>query len=202
MNPTVYNHHVTRISKSMLQRASERLLDSPDINAEQLRRMDDHDLLVALRTNPETTELARRLSDRDLYKRAVWAEMVDVSDDIIDADHDAIREYEDDIAERADVDAEHVTLDVPSRPKMTESSSRVVVNGEIRPLAKQSTLVRALQQVQRDQWRLGVYTPAKETDAVGRAAERVLGLETDGALVSDIRTGVRTTLTDFEEEEE
>ncbi len=202
MNPTVYNHHVTRISKSMLQRASERLLDSPDIDAERLRRMDDHDLLVALRTNPETAELARRLSDRDLYKRAVWAEMVDVSDDIIDADHDTVREYEDDIAECADVDSELVTLDVPSRPTMTESSSRVVVNGEIRPLAKQSTLVRALQQVQRDQWRLGVYTSAEETDAVGRAAERVLGLETDGALVNDIRTGVRTTLTDFEEEEE
>ncbi len=197
MNPTVYNHHVTRISKSMLQRASERLLDASDIDAERLRRMDDHDLIVALRTSPETTELARRLSDRDLYKRAVWVEMGDVPDEIIDADHETIRDYEDDIAESSGVDSEHVTLDVPSRPTMTESSSRVIVNNEVRPLAQQSTLVRALQQVQRDQWRLGVYTPADETDPVGHAAERVLGLETDGALVSDIRTGVRTTLTDF-----
>ncbi|MCO8243902.1 HD domain-containing protein [Haladaptatus sp. AB643] len=199
MNPTVYNHHVTRISKSMLQRASERLLDSPDIDAEQLRRMDDHDLIVALRMNPETVELARRLTDRDLYKRAVWAEMGDVPDEIIDADHETIRRYENEIAESAGVDSEHVTLDVPSRPAMTESSSRVVVNNEVRPLARQSTLVRALQQVQRDQWRLGVYTPADETEAAGHAAERILGLETDGALVSDVRTGVRTTLTDFEE---
>ncbi|WP_227376509.1 HD domain-containing protein [Haladaptatus halobius] len=198
MNPTVYNHHVTRISKSMLQRASERLLDAPDVDAEKLRRMDDHDLLVALRTNPDTAEFARRLSDRDLYKRAVWAEMADVPDDVIDADHETVRDHEADIAESAGVDSESVILDVPGRPQMTESSSRVIVNGEVRPLAQQSTLVRALQRVQRDQWRLGVYAPADETEQVGLAAERVLGLATDGTLVSDVRTGVRTTLDDFE----
>lgn len=198
MNPTVYNHHVTRISKAMLQRASERLLSEPDIDAEQLRRMDDHDLLVALRTTPETAESARRLSHRDLYKRAVWAEMQDVPDEIIDADHETIREYESDIAESAGVDSESVILDVLSRPRMTESSSRVVVNGDVRALGEQSTLVRALQQVQRDQWRLGVYAPAKKTEDIGLATERVLGLDTDGTLVSDVRTGVRTTLDDFE----
>jgi HD superfamily phosphohydrolase len=198
MNPTVYRHHVTRISKSMVQRASERLLDAPDVDAAQLRRMDDHDLLVALRTNPETAEYARRLSERDLYKRAVWAEMDDVPDDVIDADHATVREFERDVATSAGVDPEHVVLDVPDRPNMTESSSRVIVNGEVRPLAQQSTLVRALQQVQRDQWRLGVYAPGEATDAVGVAAERVLGLDTDGALVSTVRTGVRTTLDDFE----
>ncbi|SIR10656.1 hypothetical protein SAMN05421858_1444 [Haladaptatus litoreus] len=198
MNPTVYNHHVTRISKAMLQRASERLLSEPDIDAEQLRRMDDHDLLVALRTTPETAESARRLSHRDLYKRAVWAEMQDVPDEIIDADHETIREYESDIAESAGVDSESVILDVLSRPRMTESSSRVVVNGDVRALGEQSTLVRALQQVQRDQWRLGVYAPAEKTEDIGLATERVLGLDTDGTLVSDVRTGVRTTLDDFE----
>ncbi|WP_049970522.1 HD domain-containing protein [Haladaptatus cibarius] len=198
MNPTVYNHHVTRISKAMLQRASERLLSEPDIDAEQLRRMDDHDLLVALRATPETAESARRLSHRDLYKRAVWAEMPDVPDEIIDADHETVREYETDIAESAGVDSESVILDVLSRPRMTESSSRVLVNGDVRALGEQSTLVRALQQVQRDQWRLGVYAPAEKTEDVGLATERVLGLDTDGTLVSDVRTGVKTTLDDFE----
>ncbi|RBI64209.1 HD domain-containing protein [halophilic archaeon] len=198
MNPTVYTHHVTRISKAMVQRASERLLDAPDVTADDLRRMDDHDLLVALRTNPDTTEYARRLSQRDLYKRAVWAEMDDVPDEVVDADHETIREFERDVAADAGVDPEHVVLDVPSRPGMKESSSRVIVNGEVRPLARQSTLVRALQQVQHDQWRLGAYAPADETGAVGAATERVLGLDTEGALVSEVRTGQRTTLDDFE----
>jgi HD superfamily phosphohydrolase len=198
MNPTVYNHHVTRICRGILQRASERLLTESDVTAEELRRMDDHDFFAALRATPETAEFARRLSDRDLYKRAVWAEMEDVPDDVIDADHETLREFEDDIAAEAEVEPSEVIVNVLDRPSMTESESRVVVNGEIRRLDQQSALVAALQHVQREQWRLGVYAPAEATDAVGHAAERVLGLETDGALVNEIRTrGTPTTLDQF-----
>jgi HD superfamily phosphohydrolase len=198
MNPTVYNHHVTRICRGILQRASERLLAESDVTAEELRRMDDHDFFAALRATPETAEFARRLSDRDLYKRAVWAEMEDVPDDVIDADHETLREFEDDIAAEAEVEPSEVIVNVLDRPSMTESESRVVVNGEIRRLDQQSALVAALQHVQREQWRLGVYAPAEATDAVGHAAERVLGLETDGALVNEIRTrGTPTTLDQF-----
>jgi HD superfamily phosphohydrolase len=73
------------------------------------------------------------------------------------------------------------------------------VNGDVRQLDDQSTLVRALQQAQREQWRLGVYAPREHTETVGYAAEDVLGLETDGALVSEVRRpGQRTTLEEFE----
>jgi HD superfamily phosphohydrolase len=199
MNPTVYNHHVTRICRGILQRASERLLAESDVTPEELRRMDDHDFFAALRATPETAEYARRLSERDLYKRAVWAEMADVPEGVIDADHDAIRKFETEIAETAEVEPREVILDVLGRPSMTESSSRVVVNGEIRRLDQQSALVSALQHVQREQWRLGVYAPEDDTDAVGHAAESVLGLETDGALVNEVRSpGQRTTLDQFE----
>jgi HD superfamily phosphohydrolase len=199
MNPTVYNHHVTRICRGIIQRASERLLAESDVTAERLRRMDDHDFFAALRATPETAEYARRLGERDLYKRAVWAEMADVPESVIDADHDPIREFETEIAETADVEPGEVILDVIGRPSMTESSSRVMVNGEIRRLEQQSALVSALQQVQREQWRLGVYAPEGDTQAVGHAAESVLGLETDGALVNEVRSpGQRTTLDQFE----
>ena len=199
MNPTVYNHHVTRICRGLLQRGSERLLDASDVTPERLRRMDDHDFFAALRHTPETAESARRLGDRDLYKRAVWAEMDDVPAAVIDADHETVRDLETDIADAADVNVDAVILDVLGRPSMTESSSRVIVNGEIRRLGQQSTLVSALQRVQREQWRLGVYAPGPVTDAVGHAAEDVLGLETEGALVSEIRSpGQRTTLDQFE----
>ncbi|USZ67798.1 HD domain-containing protein [Halorussus salilacus] len=198
MNPTVYNHHVTRICRGILKRASERLLTETDVSAEELRRMDDHDLFATLRSEPETAEFARRLGARDLYKRAVWAEMGDVPDAVIDADHDAILDYEAEIADEADVDRGEVIIDVLGRPSMTESSSRVIVNGDIRRLGEQSALVSALRHVQREQWRLGVYAPSDATDAVGHAAERVLGLETDGALVNEVRTpGQRTTLDEF-----
>jgi HD superfamily phosphohydrolase len=196
MNPVVYNHHVARISKAMLRRATERLLDAGAVEPGELRRMDDRDLTVALRSCEPSAELARRLDTRDLYKRAVWAEHRDVPEAVLEADHDAIREYERDIADRANVDRESVVVDVPSRPEMRESTSRVVVNGEVRRLSDQSTMVQALRRAQREQWRMGVYAPADVTDRVGGATEDVLGLDLD-ALVVDVRKGVNTTLDEF-----
>jgi HD superfamily phosphohydrolase len=81
---------------------------------------------------------------------------------------------------------------------MKESTSSVLVNGDVRRLDEQSTLVRAIQMTQREQWRLGVYAPDPETSRVGRAAESVLGLETDGALITENDTpGRYATLEDF-----
>ena len=197
MNPTVYSHHVARIGKSMLRRGAERLLANGVTTPEGLRRMDDHDLLVALRTAESTERLADRLGRRDLFKRAVWSELRDVPDDLLDLDHGRSVEYESRIAERAGVDAEDVILDVPGYPRMTESTTRVVVGGEIRRLEEQSPLVRTLRQVQLNQWRLGVYAPAAATDRVGHAAEAVLGLDTDGTLISDTVRGLHTTLDRF-----
>ncbi|HET7325106.1 MAG TPA: HD domain-containing protein, partial [Halococcus sp.] len=97
MNPVVYNHPAARIGKAMLRRATERLLDG-GLDAETLRRMDDHDLLVALREDERTATDATRLGRRDLYKRAVWAELRDTPNIIVDADHETIRESEREIA--------------------------------------------------------------------------------------------------------
>ncbi len=196
MNPVVYNHHVARISKAMLRRGTEQLLEDGELSAGTLRRMDDPDLLVALRSSSKTEALARRLDTRNLYKRAVWAELRDVPDEIVDAGHDVVRAYEREIADRADLDPEAVVLDIPPRPGMTESTSRVVVNGEVRSLESQSTLVTALRRTNQEQWRLGVYAPEKATDRVGQATEDVLGLDLD-ALVVDVRRGINTTLDEF-----
>jgi HD superfamily phosphohydrolase len=200
MNPTVYNHHVSRIGKAMLQRGTERLLAESGLDGRELRRMDDHDLLVALRDEEATREDARRLSARDLYKRAIWAEMANVPAELLDADHGTIRAAEADIAAVADVDPEDVLLDVPARPALTESSTRVVVSGEIRPLRAHSTLVGALERVQHEQWRLGVYAPADATERVGGVAVRQLGLDIEGTLVSDTRPGINATLSEFEDD--
>ncbi|MUV89349.1 HD domain-containing protein [Halapricum sp. CBA1109] len=198
MNPVVYSHHVARIAKAMLRRASERLLEATAVDAGQLRRMDDAELLVALRDHEATAEYGRRIAYRDLYKRGVWAEMDAVPEDLIGVGHDRRRELERDIAESAGVDREAVVLDAPAEPEMTETSSRVMVGGEIRSLAEQSTLVRALRAAQRDQWRLGVYAPPEQQEAVGEAAVSVLGIDVEDARVQDIRPGVHATLDEFQ----
>ena len=197
MNPTVYSHHVARIGKAMLRRATVRLLAHDEVDATDLRRMDDYDLRVALRECEATAAFAHRLDRRDLYKRAVWAEMAAVSEEVIDADHDEIREFEADVASEATVDPDAVVVDVPPRPSMPESTSRVLVNGEVRRLGEQSTLVSALRAVQRDQWRLGVYAPEETAERVGTAAIRVLGIDLEDTLVRDARPGIHATLDEF-----
>jgi hypothetical protein len=197
MNPTVYSQHAARISKSMLRQGAERLIEESDLTAGELRRMDDHDFMVALRDCPATEEYARRYDHRDLFKRAVWAELRDVPADLIAADHGTVREFEAEIADRAGLPPREVIVDVPDRPSMTESSTRVVVNGELRFLDRQSPLVDALREAGHAQWRMGVYAPAGATDDVGRAAAETLGLEIDGALVSEVREGLHATLDQF-----
>ncbi|MFB6157151.1 MAG: HD domain-containing protein [Haloferacaceae archaeon] len=198
MNPTVYSHPVARIGKATLRRAAERLLDAGDLSPDELRRLDDPGLLAALRRSSASAPLVARLDDRDLFKRAVWAELPDVPEDLLTADHGRVRDLERRIADRTDLDRTDVVVDVPDRPSMRESSTRVVVNGEIRRLDRQSPLVDALRESNRQRWRLGVYAPARVTDRVGRAAVDELGLDVDGALVSEVRTRLHATLDEFE----
>ncbi len=200
MNPTVYSHSVARISKAMLRRGAEGLLEAPttDLEAETLQRMDDADFLAAIRAHECTQTIARRFDHRELYKRAVWAEIDDVPGGIVEADHEAIRAYEREIASAAGLESASVIVDVQPRPTMTESSTRVMVNGEIRRLDQQSPLVDALRAAQYSQWRLGVYCPAAVRDRVGRAAVDVLGLDLGGALVSEVRAGLDATLDEFQ----
>ncbi|SDJ74150.1 hypothetical protein SAMN05216226_108115 [Halovenus aranensis] len=197
MNPTVYQHHVARIAKAMLRRATERALEADATDAETLRRMDDHGFHALLRDCEESAEYARMLDERRLYKRSVWAEFDAVPDAVLGADYDERKDLEADIATAAGVDFSEVILDVPAEPSMTESTSRVLVNGEVRQLGEQSTLVNAIRQAQQDQWRLGVYAPEAESDRVGEAAVRSLDLDIEGTRIRDTRPGINATLDEF-----
>ena len=199
MNPTVYAHHVARIAKAMLRRASERLLAAGAVDAPTLRRMDDYGLRTALRECDATREYARRLDTRTLYKRAVWAEYDAVPDRLRTTDHETIRELEHDVAAAAGVDETEVIVDSPPEPSMTEATSQVLVNGEIRQLGEQSTLVGALQQAQQDHWRFGVYAPQAVSDRVGDAAVRELGIDQQGTVIRDTQPGINATLETFSE---
>lgn len=197
MNQTVYNHHVARISKVMLRRAVDRLLET-GVSEDRLWRMDDHDLLVALRSTDATAAFADRIAHRSLYKRAVWTGFETVPPDVAGAGYDDVRELEAAIAADAGIDETDVIVDIPPRGTMPEVSTRVDVDGAIRRLDEVSKLVGALRTDQREKRRFGVYTPAAYRDLVGHAAERVLGLETDGDLVSK-RRGRFVPLDEFDE---
>ena len=177
MNATVYRHHVSRIAGAMLERAGERLLDATDLSTAEFARMTDDRLLAAMRDCEATADAARRLERRSLYKRAVWAKLDGVPESVVAADHETIREFERKVAAAADVTPNEVVVDTPGEPNMPETSTRVVVDGEVRKLAEESPLVEGLRAAGRAQWRLGVYAPEEKIPEVGAAAERVLGVE-------------------------
>lgn len=197
MNPTVYQHHVARIGKAMLRRATERALDAGETDAETLRRMDDHGFIAMLRRCEESAGYAELLDTRRLFKRSVWAELDAAPAAILDMDYYERRRMEAEIADSASVDQSEVILDVPEEPSMKESTSQVLVNGDVRQLGEQSTLVSALRAAQKDQWRLGVYAPDEKSERVGEAAVRTLGLDIDGARIRDTRPGINATLDEF-----
>jgi HD superfamily phosphohydrolase len=171
MDGTVYRHHVARIAGAMLERACERLLDG-GVGIDRFRRMADHDLLVALRT--DVPDLGDRLEHRDLYKRAVWAGPEGVPEGVVRMDRSDERAAAREIADAAGVDREVVLVDIPPRPALTESRTRVVVEDVVQRLEEASELVGAIRRARRAQWRLGVYCPDGEVDAVAAAARNVL----------------------------
>ena len=197
MNPTVYTQHTARISKSMLRRATERLIEETETTAEEVRRWDDYDLLTALRREETTAEFADRYDERRLFKRAVWAEYDDVPGRVREFDHEQARAAEAEIADLCDLPDTSVIVDVEREPEMKESSSRVLVNGEVRRLGEESPLVSALQFAGEQRWRLGVYCPAADTECVRSGAAQVLDLDTDGLLVSEVGDGLHATLDEF-----
>ncbi|MFB6235989.1 MAG: HD domain-containing protein [Halopenitus sp.] len=174
MNAIVYRHHVSRVAGAMLARASERYLAATETTAEAFRRMADHDLLVELREH--VPELGRRIERRRLYKRAAWVGLGSVPAGTVDADHEAERAAEREIADQAGVDPVEVIVDVPSRPGLKESATKVVVDGVVQRLEDASELVSGLRAAERGRWRLGVYCPEPHVDDVERAARDVLGI--------------------------
>lgn len=185
MNPAVYHHHTARISEIMLLRATEVLLEEGIIAPESLRQMDDNDLVVTLRKNEGTEEMIKRINNRELYKRAVWVDIGSVPESLITASRDQIRSYEDAIAQKANLDSKDVILDIPDRPSIPESKTRIIKDGDLKPLREASSIIGALEMSNRNQWRLGVYTPDRHTDPVQEAANDVLGLDSTQTLFKE-----------------
>ena len=185
MNPTVYQHHVARIARRMLWAATETLLGSTSTTAATLRRMDDVDLRARLRAEASTAPMMARIDERRLYKRAIWAEWeaVPASVRAVPASEGASLRAA--IAEGAGVAPGEVLVDIPPAPSMPEASTQIVVGDAIVSIAAASPLVRALQQTNEANWRLGVYTPAAHREAVQSAAVDALALDTDLSILAD-----------------
>jgi len=180
MRPTVYYHHVSRIGESMFQLAMmEHLGSSPDpAVVKDLFRMDDASCMHALRHSDSAVarDLAIRLYERRLYKRALYAGSDQVNMPVFEngVTIEKSREYAAAIASRAGIRPSEVLVDIPAVPSELSLDVRVQNRHTVAGFEEFSPRIRTLNATRREQWRLGVYTLPEYRDAVAEAGTEVL----------------------------
>lgn len=175
MYPAVYLHHVSRIADAMMFRALEEL-NRQGISVEMIMEMDDLTLLSTLKgRNGIAGEMARRILDRDLFKRAVYLP----SDKLPDLDkllkisenRAKSRSLEDEIAESAGITPGSVLVDIQGRPSFDEMGIKILANGRVESLEEKSTIVKSLREAQWNYWRFGVYCADENLDKIREVCE-------------------------------
>ncbi|MCZ7401230.1 MAG: HD domain-containing protein [Candidatus Methanoperedens sp.] len=178
MHPTVYFHHVSRIAESMCENAAQYMIDG-GLDPKLLRRMDDCTFMMEMKkTGGYASEIAERLDNRRLFKRALYTGFDSVNIDVIQLRKNKKR-VENEIAERAGIDPGFVLVDIPEKPDIVEMKAQVMVNGKMISLDKASNLVASLEKAQLDNWRLGVFTPAESREKVGIVAREFFEVKKD-----------------------
>jgi HD superfamily phosphohydrolase len=180
MYPAVYLHHTVRASESILLAAIRAHIADGHADLKGLERETDDGLMERLRRGGGVAaELAVRLDERRLYKRAREGRPDEAGLPLVKdiQEHPGRRRsLEADNADAAGVPHHHVLVDVPKPPKFREAGLRVrFKDGSHKPLAEASRLVRVMQDARMDHWRWWVFAPKQDREAVGRAAEKELG---------------------------
>ncbi len=178
MHPTVYFHHVSRIAESMCAHAAEYMIEN-GLSHEQFRRMDDIAFMEGMKNaGGYASEIAKRLDERKLFKRALYTGIDSVEIDVVKLRNN-IKRVENEIAESSGVEQGYVLVDIPEMREIVEMKASVLINGKLIPLDKVSSLVRALGKAQLDNWRLGVFTPPEYREKVGRVAREFFEVKKD-----------------------
>jgi hypothetical protein len=175
MNPTVYFHHVCRIARKMYEKAVEYLIEEGLIDAKELLRMDDHDIVAFLRNQKEyPAEIMWLIDSRKLFKRAIYVGRQRISGDILRV---SVERAEKEIAEMAKVESKYVMVDISPMEEARELKAMVNIEGELVSLEEASPLVRALKEAEREVWKMGVYTKKEYVEKVAKAAADYFGIE-------------------------
>ncbi|VVB95793.1 HD domain protein [uncultured archaeon] len=178
MHPTVYFHHVSRIAESMCAHAAEYMIEN-GLSPESFQRMDDVAFMSEMKNSGGyASEIAKRLDERKLFKRALYAGFDSVGIDVAKLRNN-IKRVENEIAESSGVEPGYVLVDIPEKPEIAEMKACVLISGKMIPIDKASSLVAALGKAQLDNWRLGVFTPPEYKEKVGRVAREFFEVKKD-----------------------
>jgi len=182
MRPTVYYHHVSRIGECMFQLAVlEHISDRSITDIEHICSLDDNECLHELKTSraSKARELALRLYNRKLYKRAVYAgqDQINISSFQTGWSIDRARKTAEEIARIAGCHPAEILVDIPPVPGEMSIEVQVKNRHALVGFSELSPRLGTLNQTRREQWRLGVYTLPDFREVVAEAAVEVLHIK-------------------------
>ena len=185
MHPSVYYHHVCRISECMIAAAIRQAIEDGASPA-AIRGMDDMELFAFLASaGGYAAEMAERIRSRRIFKRAVYVGLECLDPSLLRINEKILTS---EIAQQAGVEADYILLDNPTLPDAQEGSFPALVEGEVRPLREVSPLVSILERAHKAAWRFGVYCRAEDRDALAQAARRALNLKKNKLIYKYIDT--------------
>ena len=174
MHPSVYYHHVCRISECMISSGIHRMIED-GASAAEVKGMDDVQLFTTLDTaGGYAAEMNSRIRSRKLFKRAVYIGVENLEPSLLRVSDKILAQ---EIASEACVDVDYVLVDNPPLPDTIEGSFPALVGEVVRPLRDVSPLVSILERAHRATWRFGVYAPQELQECVARGARRCLNLK-------------------------
>lgn len=72
MFQSIYHHHGALIAQSMYQKAVEDAIALGDISPDELKTLNDNEMMARLSSSKDSKPLAERLLNRKLFKRVFW----------------------------------------------------------------------------------------------------------------------------------
>ncbi|MBI5253592.1 MAG: HD domain-containing protein [Euryarchaeota archaeon] len=174
MIPTVYLHHTSRIADAMFLRATERAIEEGLLRYEMLYKMDDYDVQNLFRNaSGYVRDIGERFDERKLFKKACskgWHELdAPLRDRLLKLRGrvEKLRKLEDEIAGDCKVASGYVLLDVPPLP-YKEMRAFILRDGKLLRLEEASPLVKILNEAQKEQWDVAIYTPKERVEKVSK----------------------------------
>jgi HD superfamily phosphohydrolase len=162
MYPSVYQHHTTRIVNSMFRRCVRKLLEKDVVNAREIYRYDDTDIIAAARSQTGyIQDIIHRLDTRQLYKRVYSLKLdeIDKPETVFQMDKTYVHKLTEEMAQEIGVEEKYLIIDVPEYPSFHEMSTLVSMNGNTVKLRDVSNLVGALKDARFNHADLSIYLP-------------------------------------------
>ncbi len=175
----VYGHKTVRIASSMLTKGVLDAVERRELALEELLTLGDEELLLKLKdVDGLAAEMASRIRDRRLFKRAYFLPWDETPSDLMKlalTDRMSLtRKLEDEISNEAGLSGEEVIVDIPKLPLLEEADVKVLWDGRVEDFRRVSLLAEPITGSLKRSWSIGVYCPEGYLERVRKASSKIL----------------------------